>query len=173
MSARIRLTISLVACAVLIAASGCDTPPNEWEWSAPGEGNGSADGDTDGDADADADSDSDADADADADADSDADADADADSDSDGDSDECTATYEMMGYAVDLPGTCHPQGTECEGGVAETDPQGTCGANQVCCIDTDVCETMEAPVELSCQAQQCQTGMQVGCPNHGWCCAEW
>jgi len=114
----------------------------------------------DGGGDADSDSDNDADADA------DADGDADADSDSDSDTGACTST--LLGQAP-VTGTCQAEADPCEGGTSPDDAQGSCGDGEVCCIDTNQCASALVGM-AQCQDTQCALGMNVGCPNNGWCC---
>jgi len=126
---------------------------------------GGTDTDTDADSDGDSDTDTDGDSDADTDADSDADSDADTDADSDSDGD---CTVDLMTYAT-LEGVCQEESEECEGGTMPMSPEGTCTGGLVCCIGTDQCEVQGMGM-LTCQADSCTMGMQVGCPDSGWCC---
>lgn len=169
-----RTTIIAAALALVFAAlfaAGCDTAPSTWN-------PGGADGDADTDSDTDADSDSDTDADSDADTDSDTDVDSDADSDADGDA--CTLTIETgYGDPLVIDGACQGPDDFCEGGTgdmiefAEVDPAGTCTGGDVCCINTDACETLEFEVgDVACADEA--TGdycWQIGCPDQGYCCA--
>jgi len=161
-----------------ILAAGCDTAPDSWN-PAGSDGDGDSDTDADTDSDTDTDSDSDSDTDTDSDSDSDVDSDTDADSDSDADGDACIVTVEYGGYiSFDLDGVCQSPEAECEGGTTEglvDDPGGDCeGDEQVCCINSDECETLEVPyVTLGCvEESTSEYCMQVGCPDGGFCCPE-
>ena len=170
-----RTTIIAVALGFVFAAlvaAGCDTAPSKWN-------PGGADGDTDADTDSDTDADTDGDTDGDTDADSDSDTDADADSDTDADGDACTVSVDTgYGDPIVLDGVCQGSDAFCEGGTAdligfaEVDPAGTCTGGAVCCINTDVCETLELGMAtLSCsETASSEYCMQIGCPDQGFCC---
>ncbi|MFO8074340.1 MAG: hypothetical protein R6V85_20955 [Polyangia bacterium] len=136
---------------------------------AAGLGTAACGDDDTGDADAGTDADADSDADADTDADSDADADTDADTDT-GASTSCSVDFGGMG--TPLFGACQPADDPCEGGVVEGNEQGDCEEEgQVCCIGTDQCDSLGSGM-LSCQESVCpgEMGVQLGCPDSGWCC---
>lgn len=104
---------------------------------------------------------------------SDADADADGDGDSDGDADgddnpsggdDCTVQFSTY----TLKGKCQQKDANCPGGTVEDSPGDCSVTDLVCCINDNECESGDG--EFACQEEECLLGMQIGCPNSGYCC---
>ncbi len=84
----------------------------------------------------------------------------------------CTLTYSISGFDVDLAGVCQADTDPCEGGtgvVIDLDPQADCPTTgDVCCVAETECEAQTLPygASLACEATDCATGgFALGCSS--------